>query len=95
MVERKKITVEVAYAIPELQRILSIQIEEGSTIQSAIERSGILQLFPDINLNKQPVGVFSSLRKLTDKVQHGDRVEIYRPLVIDPKEARKQRIKKR
>ncbi len=94
MVTIKTITVEVAYATPELQRILPIQIEEGSTIQSVIERSGILQLFPDINLDKQPVGIFSCLRKLTDKVQQGDRVEIYRPLIIDPKEARKQRIKK-
>jgi putative ubiquitin-RnfH superfamily antitoxin RatB of RatAB toxin-antitoxin module len=94
MAETKKITVEVAYATLELQRILPVEIEEGSTIQSAIECSGILQLFPDINLDKQPVGIFACLRKLTDKVQQGDRVEIYRPLIIDPKEARKQRVKR-
>jgi len=88
-----KIMVEVAYATPELQRILVLQAEESCTIQEVIEYSGILQLFPEIDLSKQLVGVFGCLRKLTDSIKQGDRVEIYRPLLMDPKEARKQRAK--
>lgn len=95
MVENKFITVEVAYARPDCQRIIALQIEIGSTIESAIKRSGILTLFPEIDLAKQKVGVFSKSRELTDEVQAGDRIEIYRPLLIDPKDARRAKAKKK
>ena len=94
MVAMTKITVEVAYATPLTQTILAVQVEEGCTIQDAIECSGILQLFLEINLVTQPVGIFGHVKKLSSKMQQGDRVEIYRPLLIDPKEARKQRAKR-
>lgn len=91
MVFSKKINIEVAYAAPSQQKIIPIEIEAGSTIEQAIDRSGILEHFPDIDLTKQKVGIFSKLKKLTDIVVDGDRIEIYRPLTIDPKEARKKR----
>lgn len=87
----KKILVEVAYALPEKQHIVSLEIEESATIEEIIKQSGILTLFPDINLEKQQVGVFSQQKKLSDHVRYGDRIEIYRPLLIDPKEARRKR----
>ena len=91
MASNQKITVEVAYAKPELQRILVIQVNEGCTIQDAIECSGILELFPEIDLTKQKVGIFGKKKELMDALQQHDRVEIYRPLTMDPKEARKKR----
>ncbi|HSW93248.1 MAG TPA: RnfH family protein [Gammaproteobacteria bacterium] len=87
----KEITVEVAYATREIQRILVIKVTEGSTIETAIERSGVLDIFPEIDLMKQSVGIFGRKKKLSDTVSEGDRVEIYRPLEIDPKEARRLR----
>jgi uncharacterized protein len=87
----KMIRVEVAYALPDKQKILSLEVEEGSSIQSVIERSGILILFPEIDLSTQKVGVFSKAKELTDSVNEGDRIEIYRPLLINPKEARRKR----
>lgn len=90
----KLITVEVAYARPDQQKIIKLQVAEGATIETAIERSGILEIFPDIDLLQQKVGIFSQVKKLTDTVKEGDRIEIYRPLLIDPKEARRKRVKR-
>lgn len=87
------LNIEVAYATPEKQRIIELVVEAGCTIEEAIKQSGMLVLFPEIELTKQRVGVFSQSRKLTDKVSEGDRIEIYRPLAIDPKEARRARAK--
>jgi putative ubiquitin-RnfH superfamily antitoxin RatB of RatAB toxin-antitoxin module len=86
--------IEVAYASRNTQCVLAIEIEEGGTVQSAIELSGILTKFPEINLKTQSVGIFSKKCKLSDLVHAGDRIEIYRPLLIDPKEARRTRAKK-
>jgi len=91
MVAAKLISVEVAYAKANEQRILVLEVEEGSSIETVIDRSGILMLFPEIDLHKQKVGIFSQSKKLTDKVSAGDRIEIYRPLLIDPKEARRKK----
>jgi putative ubiquitin-RnfH superfamily antitoxin RatB of RatAB toxin-antitoxin module len=90
-----KINVEVAYASPTTQKILSVEVEEGSTIETAIDRSGILELFPEIDLGKQKVGIFSKLKSLDEKVKAGDRIEIYRPLTLDPKDARRKRAKQK
>jgi putative ubiquitin-RnfH superfamily antitoxin RatB of RatAB toxin-antitoxin module len=84
-------TVEVAYALPQEQVILSIEAEAGITAQQAIERSGILERFPEIDLASAKVGVFGKLAKQDAQLSPGDRVEIYRPLIADPKEARKKR----
>ena len=84
-----KIKVEVVYASPNEQRLFMVEVEEGSTIHEAIQQSGMLNLFPEIDLTTQKVGVFSKPRELEDKVKAGDRIEIYRPLIIDPKEARR------
>lgn len=91
----KKITVEIAYAKPNMQKIIVVQVDAGTIIEKAIHLSGILTIFPEIDLTKQKIGIFSKQKKLTDMIQHGDRVEIYRPLIIDPKLARKNRVKKK
>ncbi len=91
MVAEEPITVEVAYARPDEQRIIELQVPPGTTVAEAIERSGIVEQFPEIDLAKNKVGIFGKLSKLDNVLQAGDRVEIYRPLIADPKEARKKR----
>jgi len=83
--------VEVAYATPKKQLILLVPFEEGMSAQKAIELSGILMTFPDIDLAENAVGIFSKPCKLDTLLRVGDRVEIYRPLIADPKEVRRQR----
>lgn len=84
--------IEVAYARPDEQVIIGIEVEEKSiTVGEAIQRSGILERFPEIDLQVNKVGVFSKLTGLDQPLQAGDRVEIYRKLVADPKQARRQR----
>lgn len=89
-----KITVEVCYALPEKQTLLSLEVEASATIEDIIRQSGIIELHPQIDLTQNKVGIFSKLAKLTDTLHDGDRVEIYRPLIADPKEVRKQRAEK-
>jgi putative ubiquitin-RnfH superfamily antitoxin RatB of RatAB toxin-antitoxin module len=84
------IVVEVAYALPEKQYLQSV-LEEGATVEQAIIASGLLALRDDIDLAKNKVGIYSRPVKLHDVVHDGDRVEIYRPLIADPKELRRQR----
>lgn len=83
--------VEVAYALPDKQTILALEVEEGTTLKQAIERSGILTQYPQINLKKDRTGIFGKIAKLDTKLREKDRVEIYRPLIADPKQVRKQR----
>ncbi|AHF76153.1 hypothetical protein Sant_1081 [Sodalis praecaptivus] len=85
------IRVEVVYALPERQYLRQLVLQEGSTLEQAIRASGLLALRQDINLDVNKVGIFSRPAKLEDKLSDGDRVEIYRPLLIDPKELRRQR----
>lgn len=91
MEANKYILVEVAYARPDAQPIIKLQVSEGATIESCINLSGMLALFPEIDLQKQKVGIFGKSKKLTDTVQEGDRIEIYRPLSMNPKDARRHR----
>lgn len=84
--------VEVAYARPDVQIILTVDVGEGATVAEAVRLSGILADFPEIDLVVQKVGVFGKLAKLTSVLRAGDRVEIYRLLTNDPKEARKKRV---
>ena len=85
------ILVELIYALPHEQKILTIEVSSDCDIQNAIIQSNILELYPEIDLKVNRVGVFSKVSKLTDTLRDGDRIEIYRPLIIDPKEARKAR----
>ncbi|WP_336709316.1 MULTISPECIES: RnfH family protein [unclassified Cedecea] len=87
----REIQVEVVYALPQKQYLRQVKLEEGSTVEQAIVASGLLELRDDIDLTKNKVGVYSRPVKLGDKVNDGDRVEIYRPLIADPKELRLQR----
>jgi len=83
--------VEVAYATPSEQIILKIMAEQGVTVQEAIEQSRIVDRFPEIDVMNDKVGVFGKVAKRDAPLHPGDRVEIYRPLIADPKAARKKR----
>ena len=85
------IQVEVAYALPEQQVILALNVEAGTTVEAAIKLSGLLERYPEIDLTQNKVGVFSKLSKLDAVLRDQDRVEIYRPLIADPKEVRRKR----
>ena len=87
----ERIEVEVAYARPDEQIILALKVPVGATIEDAIRRSSVLERFPEIDLATSKVGVFGKVGRLEQELSPGDRVEIYRPLIADPKEARKQR----
>ena len=89
-----QITVEVAYAKPEQQSLLTLSVASNQTVKQVIERSGILQQFPEIDLDAQKVGIWSRPVKLQDTVKNGDRIEIYRPLIADPKDLRRRRAEK-
>jgi uncharacterized protein len=82
---------EVAYGRMDEQALLTVEADSPLTVQQAIERSGIQQRFPEIDLAAYKVGVFGKATKLDTLLAEGDRVEIYRPLIADPKEARKKR----
>lgn len=77
--------VGIAYGLAKRQVWLTVEVPEGATIAEAIERSGILGQFPEIDLGSQKVGVFGKVSALDTKLEDGDRVEIYRPLKADPK----------
>ncbi|MDX3772989.1 RnfH family protein [Chromatiaceae bacterium AAb-1] len=90
----EQITVEVVYALPAKQSLQTIAVDIGSTVLQVIEHSGILQQFPEIDLQQQKVGVWSRPVKLDDVIKAGDRIEIYRPLIADPKDLRRRRAEK-
>lgn len=85
------INVEVIYALRSKQEVFSIRVPEGATVRQAIEASGVLEKYPEIDLAKNKLGVFAKLAKADTLLRNRDRVEIYRPLIADPKEVRKQR----
>jgi len=87
--------VEVAYAKPNVQVLLSVDVPENSTAETAIVASGILNRFPEIDLAKNKIGIFSKVCPIDQPIKPGDRVEIYRPLIADPKEARRARAAKK
>lgn len=88
------LAVEVAYASPQQSCLIPVKIEEGATIKQVIERSGLLEQCPIINLEINKVGLFSKIISLDTLVRAGDRIEIYRPLILEPKEARRLRAEK-
>lgn len=85
------INVEVVYASEQACQLLSVRVPDGSTVQHAISVSGIQTAFPELKDQPLSVGVFSRPVALSDGLNEGDRVEIYRPLKIDPKQARRLR----
>lgn len=83
--------VEVIYALPDSQPLFVVQAAKGATVEQAIRDSGVLEAFPAIDLAQNKVGIFSKLVKLDEHVRDKDRIEIYRPLIADPKEVRRKR----
>jgi len=90
-----KLPVEVAYARPDIQLIVPLEVPAGTTVQQAIELSGVLEQFPEIDLGENKVGVFGKITGLDTELREKDRVEIYRPLIADPKESRRRRAAKK
>lgn len=87
----EKIHVEVVYAYPERYFLQKITLDNPISIQNVIIQSGILEKYTEIDLRQNKIGIFSRPAKLTDFVENGDRIEIYRPLLADPKEIRRQK----
>ena len=90
-----EILVEVAYALPEEQVIISIKVPKKINIKQAIEKSGIEKKFPEIDLSKNKVGIFGKQTTLDHLLSDRDRIEIYRSLILDPKEMRRKRAAKK
>jgi len=88
----ERINVEVSYALPRVQEVMKVSVPAGATVRDAIEASGILARYPEIELDgRNKVGVFAKLTRLDTPLRDRDRVEIYRPLIADPKAVRKKR----
>ena len=86
--------VEVAYALENKQTLLELKVSEGTTLKQAVELSGIIDIYPQIDLTKDKTGIFGKIAKLDTVLREKDRVEIYRPLIADPKQVRKERAAK-
>lgn len=89
------IEVEVVYALPGDQQVLRVSLPEGVTVREAILRSGVLERHPELGLATCVAGIHGERVPLDRTVAAGDRVEIYRPLIADPKETRRRRAAKR
>lgn len=92
--DKDKIEVEVSYGLSDRQKLLSLIVDDGITVEQAIVESGIMLFFPDIDLKVNKVGIWNKTVKLSELVQNLDRIEVYRPLIADPKEVRKRRAEK-
>lgn len=90
------IAVEVVYALSDRQKLLRLGMPRGTTMREAVERSGIAAFFPELDLQAAPLGIFGKVVARPEErvLEEGERVEIYRALIADPKEARKQRAAK-
>ena len=87
----EQIHIEVVYALRDRQKVVSVQLAAGATVRDAVERSGLQAEFPEIDLAVNKFGIWNKLAKLDAALRDKDRVEIYRPLIADPKEVRRQR----
>ena len=85
-----RIDIEVVYALPSKQRLISLQVEEGTTAREAVLQAGLAEEFPDLRLTDCPLGVFGQVRSDAYCLKAGDRVELYRPLMRDPRDVRRQ-----
>lgn len=90
----EEILIEVVYGLPHQQKLLAITVKLGATVEQAINQSGILTMFDGIDLAVNKVGIWNRAAKLADELQDLDRIEIYRPLIADPKEVRRRRAEK-
>ena len=86
--------VEVAYALEKKQTLLELEVSEGTTLKQAVELSGIIDTYPQIDLTRDKTGIFGKIAKLDTILREKDRIEIYRPLIADPKQVRKERAAK-
>ena len=93
-VKDQKIQIEVIYGLPDRQELITLVVSKGSLVEQGIIESGILSVFEDIDLKVNKVGIWNRIAKLTDELKDLDRIEIYRPLIADPKEVRKRRAEK-
>jgi hypothetical protein len=91
MLPAPEFTIEIAYASLKTQKVLSLIVSAGTTIGEAIQQSGLLLQFPEINWQVNKVGIFSKIVDLDTLLKANDRIEIYHPLLVDPKQARKTR----
>jgi len=89
-----KITIEVVYGVPHKQKILTLVVDTGTSVEQAIVDSGIIALFPEIDLSINKVGIWNRAVKLSEVLTDLDRIEVYRPLIADPKDVRKRRAEK-
>lgn len=89
-----KITIEVVYGVPHKQKILTLLVDVGTTVEQAIYDSGMIALFPEIDLAVNKVGIWNRAVKLPEVLNDLDRIEVYRPLIADPKDVRKRRAEK-
>ena len=87
----ERVRVQVCYALPDAVSLLTVDLDEGQTLEQAIHASGVLARHPEIDLSSLKIGVFGKLRQLSDLARAGDRIEIYRPLIADPKDSRRRR----
>jgi putative ubiquitin-RnfH superfamily antitoxin RatB of RatAB toxin-antitoxin module len=85
----------VCYATPQREFLRALQVEQGTTLGQAIEQSGVMTAFPEIDLGSQPVGIYAKKKPLDTVLRQCDRIEIYRPLVADPKDSRRRRAAKK
>ena len=91
----EKYFVEVAYALPEEPVLIALDVDQGTTVEQAVKLSGILERFTDIDLKTNKLGIFGKTTKSDQVLRDKDRVEIYRPLIADPKESRRKRAEKK
>ena len=91
----EQIHVQVCYATPASEIVLELDVAPGTTLEQAVRQSGLLALVPGIDLAQTPVGIFSKKKLLTTVLRACDRVELYRPLLCDPKETRRRRAQKK
>jgi len=94
VVANSKIQIEVVYGLPTRQELITLSVNSGTLLEQGIVESGILNVFDDIDLAVNKVGIWNRLAKLSDELKNLDRIEIYRPMIADPKEVRKRRAEK-
>lgn len=94
--DKSIVAVEVVYALADKQKLLRLTVPNGTTVRAAALRSGMESFFPGLDLENSPLGIFGKAVPKPDErvLEEGERVEIYRPLIADPKEVRKQRAAK-
>lgn len=84
--------VGVCYALADRQLWMRLEVPQDSKVEDAIKLSGLLKLYPEIDLSVQKVGIFGKMAKLDSPIQEGDRVEIYRPITADPKLVKRRKL---